>query len=162
MIDCNNYDLAIIVISKQDKAETLSQSLYHSTKAKLLNQRLLSQELTIEKIKENNEYINANIALNVYSKLGGIPWTVEKTLKDIPELIIGIGSTVDDSKERVIGFASVFDYNGTYIVGDCSQLSVMNDYAKNLEDYLVRILNNAFQIKGLSRRDEVRLTFHLI
>ena len=161
MIDCNNYDLAIIVISKEDKTETLSQSLYHSTKAKLLNQRLLSQELTIEKIQENNEYINANIALNVYSKLGGIPWTVEKTSKDIPELIIGIGSTVDDSKERVIGFASVFDYNGTYIVGDCSQLSVMNDYAKNLEDYLVRILTDAFKIKGLSRRDQVRLTFHL-
>ena len=160
-IDAKNYNLAIIVITKQDRRISPRESLYHLTKAKLLNQRLLSQELTIEKIKENNEFINRDIALNVYSKLGGIAWTVERASNDIPDLIVGIGSTVDQNGERIIGFVSIFDYNGTYIVGDCSQMSTMDEYAKNLEVYLVETLTNALEKKGLSENDEVRLIFHL-
>ena len=160
-IDAKNYNLAIIVITKQDRSISPRESLYHLTKAKLLNQRLLSQELTIEKIKENNEVINRDIALNVYSKLGGIAWTVERSSNDIPDLIVGIGSTVDQNGERIIGFVSILDYNGTYIVGDCSQLSNMDEYAKNLEVYLVETLTSALEKKGLSENDDVRLIFHL-
>ena len=160
-IDFRSYNLGIIVIPKQEKTISPRQSLYYLTKAKLLNQRLLSQELTIEKIKENNDVINRDIALNVYSKLGGIAWTVERSPNDIPDLIVGIGSTVDQNGERIIGFVSIFDYNGTYIVGDCSQLSNMDEYAKNLEVYLVETLTNALEKKGLSENDEVRIIFHL-
>ncbi len=60
-----------------------------------------------------------------------------------------------------IGFANVFDYNGAYLVGDCSQLSTMKEYAKNLEYYLVGTLTKAFLKKGLSEKDRVRLIFHL-
>ena len=160
-IDASDYKLAIIVISQRDKETPTLQSPYYLTKAKLLNQRLITQELTIEVIRKRNKFIDNNVALNVYSKLGGIAWTIEKSEKNISELIIGIGSTVDDSGESIIGFANVFDYNGTYIVGDCSQLSTMNEYAKNLENYLVTALTQAFHKKGLSGGDRVRLLFHL-
>ena len=176
-IDAKDYDLAIIILSQRDKKIDSSRSPYYLTKAKLLNQRLPTQDLTIEVIRKSDRIIDNNIALNVYSKLGGIAWTIEKSEKNISELIIawtieksekniseliiGIGSTVDDSGERIIGFANVFDYNGTYLVGDCSQLSTMNKYAKNLEDYLVDTLTKAFQKKGLSEGDSVRLLFHL-
>ena len=152
-IDANDYNLAIIVVSDRDKELPTLESPYYLTKAKLLNQRLPTQELTIEVIRKRNKFIDNNVALNVYSKLGGIAWTIEKSEKNISELIIGIGSTVDDSEERIIGFASVFDYNGTYLVGDCSQLSTMNEYAKNLEDYLIDVLTQAFHQKGLSEGD---------
>ena len=160
-IDARDYDLAIILLSQRDKEIDTPQSPYYLTKAKLLNQRLLTQDLTIEVLRKSDWITDNNIALNVYSKLGGIAWTIEKSEKNISELIIGIGSTVDDSGERIIGFASVFDYNGTYLVGDCSQLSTMDEYAKNLEDYLVNTLTQAFQKKGMSAGDEVRLLFHL-
>lgn len=160
-IDANNYKLAIIVISQRHKELPTLQSPYYLTKAKLLNQRLPTQELTIEIIRKRNKFIDNNVALNVYSKLGGIAWTIEKSEKNISELVVGIGSTVDDNGERIIGFASVFDYNGTYLVGDCSQLSTMNEYATNLEDYLVKTLTQAFQRKGLLEGDRVRLIFHL-
>ena len=148
-IDANDYNLAIIVLSQRDKAIDTPRSPYYLTKAKLLNQRLLTQDLTIEVLRKNEDIINNDIALNVYSKLGGIAWTIEKSEKDISELIIGIGSTTDDSGERIIGFANVFDYNGTYLVGDCSQLSTMNEYAKNLEKYLIDTLTQAFDKQGL-------------
>ena len=160
-IDANNYNLAIVVISQQDKEICTLQSPYYLTKAKLLNQRLPTQELTIEVISNSSEIINNDIALNVYSKLGGIAWTIEKSEQNISELVIGIGSTVNDSGERIIGFANVFDYNGTYLIGDCSQLSTMNEYTENLENYLVNTLTQAFQQKGLSQGDKVRLIFHL-
>ena len=160
-IDANDYNLAIIVLSQRDKAIDTPRSPYYLTKAKLLNQRLLTQDLTIEVLRKNEDIINNDIALNVYSKLGGIAWTIEKSEKDISELIIGIGSTTDDSGERIIGFANVFDYNGTYLVGDCSQLSTMNEYAKNLEKYLIDTLTQAFDKQGLLEGDKIRLLFHL-
>ena len=160
-IDAEDYDLAIILLSQRDKEIDTPQSPYYLTKAKLLNQRLPTQDLTIEVLRKSDRIIDNNIALNVYSKLGGIAWTIEKSEKNISELIIGIGSTVDDHGERIIGFANVFDHNGTYLVGDCSQLSTMDEYTKNLEDYLVNTLIQAFRKKGLSAGDEVRLLFHL-
>ena len=160
-IDANDYNLAIIVVSERDKEIPTLQSPYYLTKAKLLNQRLPTQELTIETIRKRNKFIDNNVALNVYSKLGGIAWTIEKLEKNISELVIGIGSTVDDNGERIIGFANVFDYNGTYLVGDCSQLSTMSEYAKNLENYLIDTLTQAFRKKGLSEGDRIRLIFHL-
>ena len=160
-IDANDYNLAIILFSQQDKEIDTPQSPYYLTKAKLLNQRLPTQNLTIEVLRKNDDIINNNVALNVYSKLGGTAWTIEKSQKDISELIIGIGSTTDDSGEWIIGFANVFDYNGTYLVGDCSQLSTMEEYTKNLERYLIDTLKRAFLQKGLSEGDRVRLIFHL-
>ena len=160
-IDTMHYDLAIILLSQRDKEIDSHLSPYYQTKAKLLNQRLPTQDLTIEVLRNSNWIIDNNIALNVYSKLGGIAWTIEKSEKNISELIIGIGSTVDDNEERIISFANVFDYNGAYLVGDCSQLSTMDKYAKNLEDYLVDTLTKAFVKKGLSEEDRVRLIFHL-
>ncbi len=107
-IDANDYKLAIIVISQRDKELPTLQSPYYLTKAKLLNQRLPTQELTIEIIRRHNKFIDNNVALNVYSKLGGIAWTIEKSEKNISELIIGIGSTVDDSEERIIVYCLRF------------------------------------------------------
>ena len=68
---------------------------------------------------------------------------------------------MDEDGNWVIGFANVFDYNGTYLVGDCSQLSTKENYTANLEKYLVSILKQTFDLKGLSSSDEVRLLFHL-
>ena len=160
-VDANDYNLAIILLSERDKEIPTLQSPYYLTKAKLLNQRLPTQDLTIEVLRKNNRIINNNIALNIYSKLGGIAWTIEKSEKNVCELIVGIGSTTDDSGEKIIGFANVFDYNGAYLVGNCSQLSTMDEYAKNLERYLIDTLTQAFDEQGLLEGDEIRLLFHL-
>ena len=160
-VDANDYNLGIIILSQRDKETPTLQSPYYLTKAKLLNQRLPTQDLTIEVLRKNDGIINNDVALNIYSKLGGIAWTIEKSEKNVSELIIGIGSTTDDSGERIIGFANVFDYNGAYLVGNCSQLSTMDEYAKNLERYLIDTLTQAFDKQGLLEGDRIRLLFHL-
>lgn len=160
-LDATDYNLAIIVLSQDHKEQDIHESVYYLTKSKLLNQRLPTQDLTIEVIERTNKYIENNIALNIYAKLGGTAWTIEKNDKTISELIIGIGSTIDECGERVIGFATIFDHNGAYLVGDCSQLSTWDEYTEKLEKYLVTILNQAFYIKGLPEGSELRLIFHL-
>ena len=139
----------------------VTESPYHRTKAKLLNQRVPSQDILVKNLRHSTIPVENNVALNVYSKLGGTAWTIEKAEKDIPELIIGIGSTTETSGTRIIGFANVFDHNGTYIVGDCSQLSTKENYANNLENYLVKAIKRAIETKGIAPKQRLRLLFHL-
>lgn len=160
-IDLRVYDLAIVVMSEAYKKMSIEQSPYHRTKVKLLNQRLPSQDILAKNLRHTTRPVTNNVALNIYSKLGGTAWTVEKAEKDIPELVVGIGSTVDSFGTRIIGFANVFDHNGTYLVGDCSQFSAKDDYSKTLESYLVKVLREAIATKGLLPQQRVRLVFHL-
>lgn len=156
-----NYGLAIVVVSQKQKKIPIQQSPYYILKAKLLNQRLPTQDLTIEVIRQSNKYIDNNIALNVYSKLGGTAWTIEKIEKNVSEFIVGIGSTVDEQRNLIIGFANIFDYNGTYLLGDCSQFTTKANYAKQLTSYLVKQLSVALQMKNVTKGESIRLVFHI-
>lgn len=163
-IDSTNFsgvDLAVIFVSEKDKLFEVKSSPYFLSKAKLLNQQIPSQDVTIEKIKLQDLFIENNIALNIYSKIGGVGWTIQKDIKDKNEIIVGIGTTVDWEKKRRIGFANVFDYNGTYIVGDCSQISTMEDYSKNLEGHITKSIQEIINTKGIEKTTPFRLIFHL-
>lgn len=160
-INLRNYDLTIVLLPNQVKEDVNSKSLHYSIKAKLSNQECVSQHLSVRTLRRSDKIVIDNFALNVYSKLGGVARTVEKSQDDITELVIGIGSTIDDTGERIIGFANVFDYNGLYLLGDCRQVSTQKDYKKDLEHYIVDILKLAFKKKGISEGDVVQLSFHL-
>jgi hypothetical protein len=160
-LDLQCYDLALMTMVEAYKQLPVAESPYHRTKAKLLNQRVPSQDILVKNLRHSTIPVENNVALNVYSKLGGTAWTIEKAEKDIPELIIGIGSTTDTSGTRIIGFANVFDHNGTYIVGDCSQLSTKENYANNLENYLGKAIKRAIEAKGIAPKQRLRLLFHL-
>jgi len=55
-------------------------SEYSVTKAMLLREGLLSQNVTFELIQSSAqfEWAAANIALAIFAKLGGIPWAVNR------------------------------------------------------------------------------------
>jgi len=160
-LDLDNYDLALLVLSQKDKDIDIASSPYFLTKAKLLNQKVPSQDILIERIRSMNDFILNNISLNSYSKIGGTAWTIEKDDKLRTELIIGIGSSMDLKANRIIGFANVFDYNGTFLVGDCSQISTSENYSSNLELHLKKIIRQVIQAKNIQKEDPIRLIFHL-
>lgn len=160
-IDLQGVDLVVIFVSEKDKIYEVKNSPYFLTKAKLLNQEIPSQDVTIEKIKLQDLLIEKNIALNIYSKIGGVGWTIEKDEKDKKELIVGVGTTVDWEKNRRIGFANVFDYNGTYLVGDCSQISTRENYVQNLEEHLKKSIKDILEKKRIDPNVPFRLIFHL-
>lgn len=156
-----NYDIAIVTVSASDKTTPINLSPYYISKAKLLNQRIPTQEITVEIMRKANDMILDAIALNIYSKIGGSAWTIEKVQKQKTEVVIGISSTINFDNERVIGFANIFDYNGNYLIGDCSTISNLTNYASDLENHLTNSINNLIEQKGLQNSDPIRLIFHL-
>jgi hypothetical protein len=56
--DLTGFDLAIVVMEEKYKQLPIEVSPYHRTKAKLLNQRIVSQDILIHKIKNTNLRIN--------------------------------------------------------------------------------------------------------
>ena len=162
--DEGKYSLAITILAQIDKKLPIKTSPYFLLKAKLLGRKIPTQQLTIETIRKINyaddQVLNA-IALNIYSKLGGTAWTIEKDEKERVEIIIGIGSTVNFNKQRIIGFANVFDYKGAYLIGSSSQISNFYDYSSSLEKHLVATIKNQIEFKGIEKDEDFRIIFHL-
>ncbi|PCJ28516.1 MAG: hypothetical protein COA97_00765 [Flavobacteriales bacterium] len=149
----------VIVDQAQEKLPP-NLSPYYVCKAKLIGNGIPTQDVQIETIRQNlNAFTMTNIALNSYAKLGGTAWTIEKEEKLRDELVIGIGSTVTENGEHVLGIAQVFHNDGRYMTGDCSPLSTFENYAKNLEEHLYKVLKPL--LEQMNAKGTFRLIFHL-
>lgn len=161
-----NADIVVLFTERKMKSYSIKNSPYHFCKAKLIGNMITSQEILVENIKNDNEFILNNIALSIYAKLGGIPWTVEKIDTQKTELIIGISSSFDKNSKRIFGVSQVFEYNGRCIVTECLPLTTNNDYLNDndMQNYAKELQKNLFETltKILHNRDgEVRLIFHV-
>lgn len=155
------YDLAIIFLFRRDKIQKNSESAYNRLKAKLISKQIPSQSILVENARINNDFTLKNVSLNLYSKLGGTPWSIEKEGIDENEFIIGVGSTINEEGVRNIGFASVFDHFGSYMVGSCSPLCKIDDYKESLRNYLSSILTEIIDSRSIVKNSKIRLVFHL-
>lgn len=95
-------------------------SAYAATKAALLKEGLLSQNVTFDLIQNSTqfEWSAANIALGLFVKLGGIPWAVNRPNAET-EIVIGMGRSESYNprtreRERVIAFTTCLQSNGIY------------------------------------------------
>ena len=154
------YKMAIIILEEGLKKLNVESSPYHFCKAKLIGQGITSQEILIEKMKKTNDFILNNIALNIYAKLGGTSWTIEKIEKQKQELIIGISSCFDKNKNRIFGISQVFNYDGNYLVTECSPLTTIENYKEVFEKYLRKTLQEVIDAH-IDKSKEFRLIFHL-
>ena len=157
LLSCN---LVIVVVTEAQEALRPKDSPYFVCKAKYIGNGIPTQDIQVKNIKKRNQYVLNNLALNIYAKLGGTAWVIEKEEKRKEELIIGIGSTLDRSGRQVLGIAQVFNSDGRYIVGDCAPLSNFDNYTENLSAYLVESLERVIA-NHIDQRSEVRLIFHL-
>lgn len=160
--EINNADLVIVVVNEEHKLIVKGKdSPYYYCKAKLLGRGIPTQEVQIKNIRKFNIYILNNIALNIYAKLGGTPWLIEKEEKIKYELIIGIGSTLNKSGNPILGIAQIFDSNGRYIVGDCVPLSTYEDYTEKLECYLTNSIQDILNSSAIEKNSEFRIIFNI-
>ncbi|MEL4238306.1 Piwi domain-containing protein [Shewanella xiamenensis] len=159
--DNKQFDLSIIFLYRNDKNQPIPTSAYNRLKAKLISKQIPSQTILVENVRDNNEYTLRNLSLNVYAKIGGTPWSIEKDGSAINEFVMGIGSTIDEYGARNIGFASVFDHLGSYIVGSCSPLCRITEYRETLQNYISKLLTEIIEARGITKGSKIRLTFHL-
>lgn len=156
------YELALLFLKSEDKNQSKAHSDYNKLKSKLISKQIPSQNVLVENVQNSNEYTLRNFALNLYAKLGGTAWSIEKKTIANNEFIIGVGSTIDEKGNRNIGFANIFDHSGSYIVGNCTPLCEVKDYTENLKTHLSSIISNTIiNDKNLSKGDKIRLIFHL-
>ena len=153
-------DIVIVILEENHKKLGVKQSPYYYCKAKLIGQGIPSQEILIERIKDINEFILNNISLNIYAKIGGTAWTIEKIEKEKQEYIIGISSCYDKYQNKIFGVSQIFEYNGNYIVTDCTPLTNMKDYEEAFEKYLENTLRSVLFEKNANKK-EFRLIFHI-
>lgn len=153
-------DIVIVILEENHKKLGVKQSPYYYCKAKLIGQGIPSQEVLIERIKDINEFILNNISLNIYAKIGGTAWTIEKIEKEKQEYIIGISSCYDKSKNKIFGVSQIFEYNGNYVVTDCTPLTDMREYEEAFEKYLENTLRSALFGENANKK-EYRLIFHI-
>lgn len=153
-------DIVLVVLEEKQKKLNVINSPYYYCKAKLIGQGIPSQEILIERIKGINDFILNNISLNIYAKIGGTAWTVEKIEKEKQEFIIGISSCFDKFQRKIFGVSQIFEYNGNYIVTDCTPLTSIQEYEKAFENYLEETLKKALLTQGNTSK-EYRLIFHI-
>jgi len=102
-------DLVMMIMRDRD------QHIYTMAKSLLLGNGIPSQMVTAEKIRNLRglPWTLENIALQVYAKIGGTPWTVISP-DQRRELVIGVSRTMDKQRNLVVGFITLFTHDGDY------------------------------------------------
>ncbi len=152
--------LVIVILNEEHIKLPIKQSPYYICKAKLIGQEIPTQDVQVKHLQKHNQYVMNNLALNIYAKIGGTGWTIEKVEKRKEELVVGIGSSMNKEGKLVLGIAQIFHSDGRYLVGDCSPLSTFENYAENLEKYLYGALSKVIN-NTINKKVEFRLIFHL-
>lgn len=154
-------DMVIVIINEAHENLPTHLSPYYVCKAKLIGLGIPTQDIQIETIQNRvHPLVMSNISLNIYAKLGGTAWTIEKEEKLRDELVIGIGSTQSPDGTHILGIAQIFHPDGRYIVGSCSPLSTLENYAHNLENYLHSTLKEVIDTH-INTSKSFRLIFHI-
>jgi len=119
----------------------------------------------METILRLNAYTLNNLALSLYAKLGGIPWTLSVQQRLVHEIIVGIGSTrvgFDrlSERERLVGITTVFSGDGSYLLGNATTEASSEEYKSRLLESLRSTIAELRRRFGWQRGDKLRIIFH--
>ena len=162
------YDAAIIVILDEHAALPGGTNPYLVAKAILLMAGVPVQEAklsTITKDAYNAQFVFQNIAVALYAKMGGVPWTVDQGLTVDDEIVIGMGTAElsgsrFDERQRHIGITTVFRGDGNYLLSNLSRECSYAEYPEVLKATTVDVLKEIKQRNGWRKNDAVRVVFH--
>jgi hypothetical protein len=161
-------NIALIELSDEFKKTEATDSPYCILKAKLMNLGIPVQIINTKKLLNYDEYILNSISLQMYAKLGGVPWVIKANNSVDRELVVGIGHRINRSntyagntEERIVGITTFFSADGQYLMGSKIKEVLYDEYFKELLNSLrtsIRMLSaEYFWNKG----DTVRLIFHI-
>jgi hypothetical protein len=119
-----DYQAALVVILDEQARLADRINPYLRAKAVLLMNGIPVQEArlsTITKSPGSLQYTMQNMAVALYAKMGGVPWTVTHDLGVDDELVIGMGmAELSGSRfrerQRHMGITTVFRGDGNYLL----------------------------------------------
>lgn len=140
-------------------SSTHNPAFYTKAKSFLIGRGIPSQFVTQEKLRNTNglPWTLENIALQMYAKIGGTPWTVLSSQKQ-KSLVLGISRAEDVQKRLVVGFVTLFSSDGDYLFFSCiaPQPVYWDDraqYQEALANVIVKAYNQYSYLNG--QPDEV-------
>jgi len=167
---CNgDYPNAAIVVILDDHAGLPDhENPYLHVKAMLLSIGIPVQEVrlgTITQYAKALQYINQNLSIALYAKMGGIPWTVDHAVPISDEIIIGMGAhEVSGSRfsdrQRYVGVTTVFSRDGNYLLSNVNNKCSFKEYPDVLRTSTLRILRELKELNGWAADSTVRVVFH--
>jgi hypothetical protein len=134
-------DAAIVVILDEHAHLPDPMNPYLLSKAVLLVGGVPVQEIRVSTMRKPAgalQFILQNIAVALYAKVNGTPWTVDHDLTISDELVIGMGTAElsgsrFDERKRFVGITTVFRGDGNYLLGNLSKECRYDDYPKVLK-----------------------------
>jgi hypothetical protein len=162
-------DIVIIEIPVSFKNERIvSRSLYFQSKAHFLNLQIPIQIITSEIINKYDEYKLNAIALQMYAKLGGLPWTIQTKESVDKEIIIGIGNSIfrnnayqGNKQNRIVGISTFFSADGQYMMSGNIKDVPYDSYFQELLDSLKESISVLSKEYAWQKNQTVRFIFHI-
>jgi hypothetical protein len=163
-----DYDAALVAILDEHADLENSTNPYLHAKAALLSAGVPVQEFRMATANQRHyplQYVLQNIAVSLYAKMGGVPWTVDQGLAVDDEVVIGMGTAQlstsrFETGQRYIGITTVFRGDGNYLLGHLSRDCEYEDYPQVLRENTVRVLQELRERNGWREGDTVRVVFH--
>lgn len=162
-----SFDLAILETQERFRALPDATNPYFQAKAALYQQGTCVQFIKPD-IASNPEHSIDGIALQLYAKLGGTPWTVPVDPNVDRELVIGIGSTTLRSsayagaaQSRFVGISTFFAADGKYLANSRTQGVSYDQYFDELLRSLKEALNRFAAEYAWQPEYRIRLIFHI-
>ena len=160
--------VAIVVVPDMPVNVAAADNAYLQAKSLLLMAGIPVQEVrlpTVEKKPYELQYALRNIALALYAKMGGTPWTIANDASVHDELVIGMGTIeVGESrfakKQRFVGITTVFSGEGNYLLGNVAESCTYDKYPEVLRESTLRILQEIKTRNGWQKDDIIRIIFH--
>jgi hypothetical protein len=164
----SNYDAAIVVVPDRTAQMPNSLNPYLHAKSLLLTNGIPVQEIrtpTLNSASNSLPYILRNIAVALYAKMDGTPWTVSQPRTFTDELVIGMGMAELSgsrvlSKQRHIGITTVFLGDGNFLLSNVSKECSYDDYPEVLKATTKAVLAEVKKRNGWEAGDRVRIVFH--
>ena len=163
-----DYESAFVVLLDEHADLPDRSSPYLISKAALLMAAVPVQEARLSTITGdpyNLQFRFQNLAVALYAKMGGVPWTVDHDLTVNDEIVIGIGTCETSGsrfrdRQRHVGITTVFRGDGNYLLSSLSKECAYDEYPEALRTSTLQVLREMRDRNGWRDGDTVRLVFH--
>ena len=163
-------DLVILEIKQEFKSLGIVENPYYQVKANLLSQAIPIQFIDKQTIIENrvSEAFFNLISIQMYAKLGGIPWALPKRGSYDKEIVIGVGSHLErknkfskNESTKVVGISTFFSGEGRYLFGNRCKEVDYDDYFNELLINLKTSIEEVSKEYNWQKDSTILIIFHI-
>ncbi len=162
------FDAAFVVLDDAHGRLPDAVNPYLHAKAVLLLHGIPSQQCRLSTASAPERDLHwklPNVAVAMYAKLGGSPWTVAQSQTADDELVIGMGmaemsGSRFDARHRYTGITTVFRGDGNYLLSNVSRVCDYERYPEELRQTTTALLAELRERNGWRAGDTVRIVFH--